>query len=87
MKIKGAMTILNKRCEFYGRDLNWLIGKVDNGWDEIDSVIRAIKVYKMHLRHIMRDSFQALTLQPNRVKLYVQSIERENYDNFSKQKI
>ena len=25
--------------------------------DEIDSVIRAIKVYKMHLRHIMRDSF------------------------------
>jgi len=57
MKIKGAMTILNKRCEFYGRDLNWLIEKVDNGWDEIDSVIRAIKVYKMHLRHIMRDSF------------------------------
>ena len=47
MKIKGAMTILKKRCEFYGLTFNELIEKLDNDFDDINSVIVAYEVYKM----------------------------------------
>ena len=47
MKIKGAMTILKKRCEFYGFTSNELIEKLDNDFDDINSVIVAYEVYKM----------------------------------------
>ena len=36
MKIKGAMTILKKRCEFYGFTFNELIEKLDNDFDDIN---------------------------------------------------
>ena len=48
MKIKGAMTILNKRCEFYGWTFDELIEILDNGWDDNNSVIVAYEVFKMH---------------------------------------
>ena len=48
MKIKGAMTILKKRCEFYGLTFNELIEKLDNDFDDINSVIVAYEVYKMN---------------------------------------
>ena len=48
MKIKGAMTILNKRCEFYGWTFDELIERLDNGWDDNNSVIVAYEVFKMH---------------------------------------
>ena len=48
MKIKGAMTILKKRCEFYGFTFNELIEKLDNDFDDINSVIGAYEVYKMN---------------------------------------
>ena len=47
MKIKGAMTILKKRCEFFGWTFNELIEKLDNDFDDINSVIVAYEVYKM----------------------------------------
>ena len=47
MKIKGAMTIRKKRCEFYGFTFNELIEKLDNDFDDINSVIVAYEVYKM----------------------------------------
>ena len=47
MKIKGAMTILKKRCKFYGLTFDELIEKLDNDFDEINSVIVAYEVYKM----------------------------------------
>jgi hypothetical protein len=47
MKIKGAMTILNKRAEFYGKTVEWLIDAIDNGFDEGVKVLQAYEVYKM----------------------------------------
>ena len=47
MRIKGAMTILNKRCEFYGKTLAWLIDAIDNGMDENMTVTQAYEIYKM----------------------------------------
>ena len=37
MKIKGAMTILKKRCEFFGWTFDELIEKLDNDFDDINS--------------------------------------------------
>ena len=50
MQIKGARTILEKRCKFYGKDLPWLFRKINEGWDEPDNVKRAMKVYQAHIR-------------------------------------
>jgi hypothetical protein len=47
MKIKGAMTILNKRAEFYGKTVKWLIDAIDNGFDESVKVLQAYEIYKM----------------------------------------
>lgn len=55
MRIKGAMTILNKRAEFYGMDIDTLISKIDMTllWcdhsprTEPIKVLQAYEVYKM----------------------------------------
>ena len=56
MRIKGAMTILNKRAEFYGMTteelVQWLDNKVNErtkvGYvDETFKVLQAYEVYKM----------------------------------------
>jgi hypothetical protein len=47
MRIKGAMTVLNKRCDFYGWTFDQLITKLDEGFDENYTVITAYEVYKM----------------------------------------
>jgi len=53
MRIKGAMTILNKRAEFYGKSLDWLIDDMDRCFketgyiDENQNVIQAYEVYKI----------------------------------------
>ena len=52
MRLKGAMTILNKRAEFYGKSLDWLINSMDRCFketgyiDESKSVVEAYDVYK-----------------------------------------
>jgi len=53
MRIKGAMTVLNKRAEFYGKSLDWLIDDMDRCFketgyiDENQNVIQAYEVYKI----------------------------------------
>ena len=47
MKIKGAMTILEKRANFYGKTVDWLIDAMDNHMDEGLKVTEAYEVYKM----------------------------------------
>jgi len=49
MKIKGAMTILNKRAEFYGKTFDELIEMIDNdnGGMETFNVYTAYEIYKM----------------------------------------
>ena len=47
MKIKGAMTILNKRAEFYGKTFDELIEMIDSGLDETLNVLTAYEIYKM----------------------------------------
>jgi len=46
MQIKGAMTILNKRAEFYGKTVDELVEMLDNGFDETVKVLQAYEVYK-----------------------------------------
>ena len=48
MRIKGAMTVLNKRADFYGKSLDWLINEMDNGGtiNENTMVLVAYEVYK-----------------------------------------
>jgi len=48
MRIRGAMTVLNKRAEFYGKSLDWLINEMDNGGtiNETTMVLVAYEVYK-----------------------------------------
>ena len=46
MRLKGAMTVLNKRAEFYGKSLDWLIDFIDQGNWESYKVIEAHDVYK-----------------------------------------
>jgi hypothetical protein len=48
MQIKGAMTVLNKRCDFYGWTFDQLITKLDEGFDENYTVLTAYEVYKQH---------------------------------------
>lgn len=53
MRIKGAMTVLNKRAEFYGKTVGWLINEMDRclkeaGYiDESLNVTQAYEVYKI----------------------------------------
>jgi len=53
MRIKGAMTILNKRAEFYGKTVGWLVNEMDRclneaGYtDEGLNVTQAYEVYKI----------------------------------------
>ena len=47
MKIKGAMTVLNKRAKFYGWKFDQLITKLDAGFDDNYNVLVAYEVYKM----------------------------------------
>ena len=47
MKIKGAMTILNKRAQFYGKTFDELIEMIDSGLDETLNVLTAYEIYKM----------------------------------------
>jgi len=49
MKIKGAMTILNKRAEFYGKTFDELIEMIDNdnGGMETFKVYTAYEIYKI----------------------------------------
>ena len=47
MKIKGAMTVLKKRCDFYGWTFDQLIAKLDEGFDENCTVLTADEIYKM----------------------------------------
>jgi hypothetical protein len=48
MRIKGAMTVLNKRAAFYGKSVEWLINEMDNGLynNETTMVLVAYEVYK-----------------------------------------
>ena len=46
MRIKGAMTILNKRAKFYGVTVDELINFIDNGFDESIKVLQAYEVFK-----------------------------------------
>ena len=46
MKIKGATTVLNNRATFYGKTVEWLVEKIDNGFDETQNVLKAHKEYK-----------------------------------------
>ena len=48
MQIKGAMTVLKNRADFYGWSVERLINEIDGGWDDINNVIVAYEVYKMH---------------------------------------
>ena len=48
MQIKGAMTVLNRRAQFYGKTVDWLIDAMDNHMDENLTVTQAYEVYKMH---------------------------------------
>ena len=48
MRIKGAMTILKKRAEFYGMTTEQLVQWLDNRNDETIKVLQAYEVYKMH---------------------------------------
>lgn len=53
MRIKGAMTILNNRAEFYGKTVAWLVDEMDRclkaaGYtDENQKVTQAYEVYKI----------------------------------------
>ena len=47
MQIKGAMTILNKRAEFYGKTFDELINLIDSGLDETLNVLTAYEIYKI----------------------------------------
>jgi len=47
MRIKGAMTVLERRAKFYGKTLDWLIDAMDQGMDENMTVTQAYEVYKM----------------------------------------
>jgi hypothetical protein len=49
MQIKGAMTVLNKRANWYGITVTQLIENMDNGGyiNETTMVLVAYEVYKM----------------------------------------
>ena len=42
------MTVLERRANFYGKTVEWLIDAMDNHMDEGLKVTEAYEVYKMH---------------------------------------
>ena len=48
MRIKGAMTILKKRAEFYGITTEEFVKWLDNRTDETIKVLQAYEVYKQY---------------------------------------
>ena len=50
MQLKGAITVLNRRVQFYGKTFDWLIEAMDQGMDENMTVTQAYKVYKRNQR-------------------------------------
>ena len=47
MKYETAKKLLTKRSEdFYGKTLEWLINKMDNGFDENRTITSCYKIYK-----------------------------------------
>ena len=48
MRIKGAMTVLKKRAEFYGITTEELVQWLDNRNDETIKVLQAYEVYKQY---------------------------------------
>ena len=51
MKIKGATTVLNNRAKFYGKTLEWLVEKIDNGFDETQNMV-IVKKYRQGLNNV-----------------------------------
>ena len=47
MRLKGALTILNKRAKFFGTTVEELVQWIDNGFDENHTTLVAYEVYKM----------------------------------------
>ena len=58
MRIKGAMTILKKRAEFYGITTEELVQWLDNRNDETIQVLQAYEVYKMHFGYSSGVNFE-----------------------------
>ena len=52
MKLKGAMTVLERRAKFYGKTVDWLIDAMDNHMDENMTVTQAYEVYKMEMKYV-----------------------------------
>jgi len=50
MKIKGAMSVLQRRAQFYGKPLGWLLDAMEAGMDENMTVTNAFNVYKAEMR-------------------------------------
>lgn len=47
MIFQTAKKVLTKRSEeFYGKTLEWLISKMDNGFDENHTITQCYKIYK-----------------------------------------
>jgi len=56
MRLKGAMTILNKRAEFYGKSLDWVIEFIETyPMAESYNVVQAYKVYKMEQGYVKKE--------------------------------
>jgi len=50
MKIKGAITVLKKRCEFFGMTIDELIKFVEvSPLAQDNKTTEAVKVYKIHM--------------------------------------
>ena len=51
MQLSTAINVLTKRAEdFYGKSFYWLIGQMDNGFDETVNVTKAYKIYKKAMK-------------------------------------
>ena len=46
MQLKTAIKVLERRAQFYGKTLEWLVDAMDNYMDEIMRVEQAYTVYK-----------------------------------------
>jgi len=46
MQLKTAIKVLERRAQFYGKTLEWLVDAMDNHMDEIMRVEEAYTVYK-----------------------------------------
>ena len=56
MKIKGAMTILVKRAEWYGKSFEWLIDFIErNPMVETEKVTEAYNVFKAEMQSGLKE--------------------------------